>query len=46
MGQKAGEKWTVAAALQPTFLLPPRLLGEEMSVLTVMSDTLISTVYF
>ncbi|MDP2819913.1 MAG: hypothetical protein Q8O29_16905, partial [Polaromonas sp.] len=23
MGQKAGEKWTVAAALQPTFLLPP-----------------------
>ncbi|MDP2816709.1 MAG: hypothetical protein Q8O29_00215, partial [Polaromonas sp.] len=27
MGQKAGEKWTVAAALQPTFLLPPRLLG-------------------
>ncbi|MDP2817631.1 MAG: hypothetical protein Q8O29_05015 [Polaromonas sp.] len=27
MGQKAGEKWTVAAALQPTFLLPPRLLA-------------------
>ncbi|MDP2828445.1 MAG: hypothetical protein Q8O37_07545, partial [Sulfuricellaceae bacterium] len=27
MGQKAGEKWTVAAALQPTSLLPPRLLG-------------------
>jgi len=31
MGQKAGEKWTVAAALQPTFLLPPRLLGLEFA---------------
>jgi len=27
MGQKAGKKWTAAAVLQPTFLLPPTLLG-------------------
>jgi len=26
MGQKAGKKWTAAAVLQPTFLLPPTLL--------------------
>jgi hypothetical protein len=26
MGQKPGEKWTDAVALQPTSLLPPRLL--------------------
>jgi len=31
MGQKAGEKWTVAAALQPTFLLPPRLQGDKLA---------------
>ena len=28
MGQKAGKKWTAAAVLQPTFLLPPTLLGK------------------
>ena len=27
MGQKAGEKWTAAAKLQPTFPKPDRLLG-------------------
>ena len=27
MGQKDGKKWTAAIALQPTDLLPPRLLG-------------------
>ncbi len=27
IGQKAGEKWTGAAALQRTFLLPPTLLA-------------------
>ena len=27
MGQKAGKKWTAAAVLQPTFLLPPTLLA-------------------
>ncbi|MDP2820102.1 MAG: hypothetical protein Q8O29_17865, partial [Polaromonas sp.] len=35
MGQKAGEKWTVAVALQPTFLLPPRLLEADLMHKTV-----------
>ena len=29
MGQKVGEKWTVAVALQPMSLLPPRLLAPQ-----------------
>ena len=29
MGQKAGEKWTAAAKLQPTFPKPDRLLGSQ-----------------
>ena len=31
MGQKAGKKWTAAADLQPTFLLPPTLQGANQS---------------
>ena len=30
MGQKAGKKWTAAAVLQPTFLLPPTLLTQKI----------------
>jgi len=29
MGQEAGEKWTAAAYLQPTLLLPPTLLAGD-----------------
>ncbi len=29
MGQEAGEKWTAAAYLQPTLLLPPTLLAQQ-----------------
>ncbi len=31
MGQKAGEKWTAAVKLQPTFPKSDRLLGENVS---------------
>jgi hypothetical protein len=38
MGQKAGEKWTAAAALQPTFLLSPTLLAAFLGVRTVIGE--------
>ncbi len=37
MGQKAGEKWTAAVALQPTFLLPPKLLAHCQWTLATLS---------
>ena len=32
MGQKAGKKWTAAVALQPTFLLPPTRLAQQLDM--------------